>query len=162
MENNMTASPPITKEGHQRILKRLDHMITFERPKAAQAIGIAREHGDLSENAEYDAAKDAQGLLEARIGALQGQLASVQIIDPTSIKSDRIAFGATVKVLDLNKDEEVEYQIVGEPEADLKAGKISFKTPIARSLIGKSVGDLIDVNVPGGVRSLEILDLQYK
>ncbi len=158
----MTASPPITKEGHQRILKRLDHMITIERPKAAQAIGIAREHGDLSENAEYDAAKDAQGFLEARIGALQGQLASVQIIDPASIKSDRIAFGATVKVLDLNKDEEMVYQIVGEPEADLKAGKISFKTPIARSLIGKSVGDLIDVNVPGGVRSLEILNLQYK
>jgi len=162
MENDMTASPPITKKGHEKLLKRLEHMTTIERPKAAQAIGVAREHGDLSENAEYDAAKDAQGLLEARIGVLQGQLASVQIIDPASIKSDRIAFGATVKVLDLNTDKEMVYQIVGEPEADLKSGKISFKTPIARSLIGKNVGDLIDVKVPGGVRSLEILDLGYK
>ncbi len=157
----MTDRPPITREGHEKLLKQLDHMITSERPKAAHAIGVAREQGDLSENAEYDAAKDAQGLLEARIGALQGQLAQVQIIDPGSIQSDRVTFGATVKVLDLNTDKENVYQIVGEPEADLKNGKISYKTPIARSLIGKSIGDLLDVKVPGGLRSLEILEIKY-
>ncbi len=153
--------PPITREGHERLLKQLDHMINVERPAAAQAIGAAIEQGDLSENAEYDAAKDAQGLLEARIGALQGQLAQVQIIDPATIQSERVTFGATVKVLDLNTDKENVYQIVGEPEADLKSGKISYKTPIARSLIGKSEGDLLDVKTPGGLRSLEILEVKY-
>lgn len=153
---------PITKIGFDRLKKTLDHLVKVERPKWSHAIGVAREHGDLSENAEYHAAKEAQGMVEARIGQLQHQLATAQVIDPSAITTEKIVFGATVKLLDLKTDESFEYQIVGEFEADTDNGKISIKSPIARHLIGKTKSDFVDIEVPGGTRSLEILDVVYR
>ncbi|MCB9489729.1 MAG: transcription elongation factor GreA [Deltaproteobacteria bacterium] len=157
----MTGRHPITAEGHKRLKEELDRLIRVERPKAARAVGVAREHGDLSENAEYEAAKDAQGMLEAKIRNMEGQLGAAEIIDPREIKSERIVFGATVRVMDLETDKESEYQIVGELEADLDKGMISVNSPIARALIGKETGDIIDLRAPGGIRSLEILGVSY-
>jgi transcription elongation factor GreA len=158
----MSDSTPMTLEGHKKLKELLNRMIGVDRPKISKAIGVAREEGDLSENAEYHAAKDAQGVLEARIRILETHLATANVIDPTTIVSNRILFGATVKVQDLITDEVSAYQIVGELEADLDSGKISIRSPIARGLIGKSVGDLVDIEVPGGTRSLEILEIIYR
>lgn len=158
----MSDRSPITKHGFERLKQTLEQLTKFERPKASKAIGVAREHGDLSENAEYHAAKDAQGMLEARIGQLQALLTTAQVIDTSTIRGDRIVFGAIVRLLDLNTDEEFEYQIVGEFEADTENGRLSVKSPIARHLIGKSKHDFVDIEVPGGVRSLEILDVVYR
>jgi transcription elongation factor GreA len=136
---------------------------SVERPAVIQAIAEARAQGDLSENAEYDAAKEKQGFIEGRIADLEGKLSNAQIIDPTTLDAEgRIVFGATVELEDANSGESVTYQIVGDDEADIKKGKISVSSPIARALIGKYAGDSADVQAPGGVRQYEVLDVLYK
>ena len=127
------------------------------------AIAEARSHGDLSENAEYDAAKERQGFVEGRIAEIESKLSNAQIIDPTTLDADgRIVFGATVKLLDMESDDEVCYQIVGDDEADIKQGKVSVNSPIARALIGKESGDVAEVQAPGGLREYEVLDVEYR
>jgi len=141
----------------------LHRLKTQDRPRAITAIAEARSHGDLSENAEYDAAKERQGFLEGRIAELEAKLANAQIIDPKLIDADgRCVFGATVDLQDLNGGEAVTYQIVGDDEADIKKSKVSISSPIARALIGKEPGDAVDVVTPGGVRNYEILDVRYE
>ena len=154
---------PLTVVGAERLRVELQHMKTVERPAVIQAIAEARAQGDLSENAEYDAAKEKQGFIEGRIADLEGKLANAQIIDPTLLDAEgRIVFGATVELEEVNTGNAVTYQIVGEDEADIKAGKISVSSPIARALIGKYAGDNVDVQAPGGVRQYEVLDVIYK
>ena len=141
----------------------LQHLKSVERPSVILAIAEARAQGDLSENAEYDAAKEKQGFVEGRIADLEGKLSNAQIIDPTTLDAEgRIVFGATVELEDTNSGESVTYQIVGDDEADIKKGKISVSSPIARALIGKYAGDSADVQAPGGVRQYEVLDVLYK
>lgn len=152
----------ISKDGLEKLRHELEEMVSIRRPEIAQRIHDAKEHGDLSENAEYDAAKERQGFIEGRIKEIEGKLASAQIIDPKLLDADgRCVFGATVDLEDLESRETVTYQIVGEDEADLKAGKISISSPIARALIGKYAGDVAEVQAPGGVREYEILDVRY-
>lgn len=140
----------------------LHHLKTVERPAVIQAIAEARAQGDLSENAEYDAAKEKQGFIEGRIADLESKLSNAQIIDPATLDVDgRIVFAATVELEDVESGDSVTYQIVGDDEADLKAGKISVSSPIARALIGKYAGDSVDVQAPGGVRRYEVLDVKY-
>lgn len=152
----------MTRLGHQLLKEELERLKKVERPAVIQAIAEARAHGDLSENAEYDAAKERQGFIEGRIAEIEGKLSNAQVIDPTSIKSDRVAFGATVKLLDLDEDREVTYQIVGLDEADASNGKISITAPVARALLGKEEGDEITVRTPKGERDYEILNVEYK
>lgn len=153
---------PLTVAGAEALRKELHRLKTVERPSVIAAIAEARSHGDLSENAEYDAAKERQGFLEGRIKELESKLANAQIIDPTLLDADgRCVFGATVELEDLDSGDTVTYQIVGEDEADVKAGKISVSSPIARALIGKYAGDIAEVRAPGGVREYEIVDVQY-
>ena len=154
-------SVPMTTEGHQRLQEELKHLVRFERPKVVQDIAEARSHGDLSENAEYDAAKDRQGFVEGRIKELNHKIAMAQIIDPASIKSDKIVFGAKVTMIDIDTDKEVSYQIVGVDEADIKVGKISITSPVGRSLVGHRVDEEVTVNVPSGVKVYEITDIEY-
>lgn len=158
----MAESFPITRAGKDILEKELKRLVTEERPAVIKAIELARSHGDLSENADYDAAKDRQGYIEARIAEIQNQLANAQVVDVSSIQSDSVVFGATVKVLDLDSEEELRYQIVGVPEADVDQGKISVASPIARALIGKFVGDEAEVQAPGGIKSFEILEIEYR
>jgi len=140
----------------------LHHLKTVERPNVIAAIAEARSHGDLSENAEYDAAKDRQSFIEGRIAELEAKLSNAQIINPALLDADgRCVFGATVELEDLSSGDIVTYQIVGDDEADIKLGKISVSSPIARALIGKSEGDVAEVAAPGGLRELEILDVKY-
>jgi transcription elongation factor GreA len=140
----------------------LHQLKTVERPRVIQAIQEARSHGDLSENAEYEAAKERQGFIEGRIAELESKLAKAQIIDPAHIDADgRCVFGATVELEDADSGDVVTYQIVGEAEADIKRGKVSITSPIGRALIGKHAGDTAEVQAPGGVRSYEILDVKY-
>lgn len=153
---------PITVVGAEKMRAELHHLKTVERPAVIQAIAEARAQGDLSENAEYDAAKEKQGFIEGRIADLEGKLANAQIIDPKTLDADgRVVFGATVELEDAETGDTVSYQIVGDDEADIKAGKISVSSPIARALIGKYVGDTVDVQAPGGVRHYEVLDVLY-
>jgi len=153
---------PLTATGAQMLRSELNQLKTVERPRVIQAIQEARSHGDLSENAEYDAAKERQSFIEGRIAELERKLANAQIIDPAHLDADgRCVFGATVELEDMASKEVVVYQIVGEDEADIKRGKISITSPIARALIGKTSGDVADVQAPGGVRSYEILDVKY-
>jgi len=153
---------PLTTAGAKMLRTELQQLKSVERPRVIQAIQEARSHGDLSENAEYDAAKERQAFLEGRIAELETKLASAQIIDPAHIEGDgRCVFGATIELQDLDNEETVTYQIVGEDEADIKRGKISVSSPIARALIGKSSGDVAEVQAPGGVKSYEILDVRY-
>jgi transcription elongation factor GreA len=141
----------------------LQTLKSVERPAVIQAIAEARAQGDLSENAEYDAAKEKQGFIEGRIADLEGKLSNAQIIDPTTLDAEgRIVFGATVELEDASSGDAVTYQIVGDDEADIKLGKISVSSPIARALIGKYAGDTVDVQAPGGVRHYEVLDVLYK
>jgi transcription elongation factor GreA len=140
----------------------LQNLKAVQRPAVIQAIAEARAQGDLSENAEYDAAKERQGFIEGRIQDIEFKLSHAQVIDPTTLDADgRIVFGATVELEDLDSGDTVSYQIVGEDEADIKANKISVSSPIARALIGKHAGDTADVQAPGGVRQYEILDVEY-
>jgi len=153
---------PLTVRGAEKLRVELHDLKTVLRPAIIVAIAEARAHGDLAENAEYHAAKERQGFIEGRIAELDGKLSNAEIIDPAKLDADgRCVFGATVELEDLEKGLKVTYQIVGEDEADLKQGKISINSPIARSLIGKSAGDIAEVQAPGGVREYEILDERY-
>lgn len=153
---------PLTVIGAELLRAELHHLKTVERPSVIAAIAEARSHGDLSENAEYDAAKERQGFVEGRIAEVESKLSTAQIIDPKLLDADgRCVFGATVDLEDLETNKRVVYQIVGEDEADLKTGKISVSSPIARALIGKSAGDVAEVHAPGGVREYEIIDVRY-
>jgi len=150
---------PLTVAGAAKLREELQRLKTIERPKVVAAIAEARSHGDLSENAEYDAAKERQGFLEGRIKDLEGKLSHAQIIDPMLLDADgRCVFGATVDLEDQESGDGVTYQIVGEDEADIKQGKLSFGSPMARALIGKYAGDIAQVQAPGGVREYEIID----
>jgi transcription elongation factor GreA len=154
---------PLTVVGAEKLRIELQTLKSVERPAVIQAIAEARAQGDLSENAEYDAAKEKQGFIEGRIADLEGKLTNAQIIDPATLDADgRIVFGATVELEDADSGEPVIYQIVGDDEADIKHGKISISSPIARALIGKYAGDSVDVQAPGGVRQYEVLDVLYK
>lgn len=153
---------PITKRGAEKLKEELHRLKTVDRPAVIQAIAEARAQGDLSENAEYDAAKDRQGFIEGRIAEVEGKLSAAQIIDPTSLDAGgRVVFGATVELEDENTGDAVKYQIVGEDEADLKLGLINISSPIARALIGKEEGDVAEVQAPGGVRRYEIVAVSY-
>ncbi len=152
---------PITKAGHEALRAEMKRLKTIERPRISKEIGMAREHGDLSENAEYHAAKDKQGLIEARIAYLEDRLSRAEVIDPASLSGDRVVFGATVRLLDLDNDVEVTYRIVGEDESDIDKGHVSIASPIARALIGKHVDDEVLLRTRRGERHYEILDVSY-
>jgi transcription elongation factor GreA len=159
-EANMNEPVPMTPSGAQKLRDELVRL-KEERPKISREIGIAREHGDLKENAEYHAAKERQGLVEARIKDIEDKLSRAEVIDPTKLSGDRVRFGATVLLTNLDTDEESTYQIVGADEADLKNGTISISAPIARALIGKSTGDEVVVTLPGGTRRFEIGSIEF-
>ena len=153
---------PMTDRGARRLRQQLDELKSVERPKIIQALKEARAHGDLSENAEYHAARERQGFLEGRIANVEGALAVAEIIEVGKIHADgKIVFGATVGLLNLENEQEVRYQIVGEMEADIDQGLLSVTAPIARALIGKEEGDVIEVNAPAGVIEYEILSVAY-
>ena len=153
---------PLTVRGAELLREELHRLKTVERPEVIAAIAEARSHGDLSENAEYDAAKERQAFTEGRIKELEGKLSHAQIIDPASLDADgRCVFGATVDLEELESGDQMVYQIVGDDEADVKQGKISVGSPIARALIGKYAGDIAEVQAPGGVREYEIVDVRY-
>jgi len=154
---------PLTQRGAQLLKDELQRLKAVERPAVINAIAEARAQGDLSENAEYDAARERQGFIEGRIAELESKLANAQIIDARLVDADgRIVFASTVDLEDLESGETVTYQIVGEDEADIKAGRISVSSPIARALIGKYAGDIAEVKAPGGVRESEVLDVRYE
>ncbi len=153
---------PLTVAGAEKLKQELHRLKTVERPNVIAAIAEARSHGDLSENAEYDAAKERQGFIEGRIREVESKLSNGQIIDPKLLDADgRCVFGATVELEDLDTGDTVTYQIVGDDEADIKEGKIAISSPIARALIGKFAGDVAEVQAPGGVRELELIDVSY-
>lgn len=154
---------PLTVKGAEKLRAELQQLKAVERPAVIAAIAEARSHGDLSENAEYDAAKERQGFVEGRIQEVEGKLSHAQIIDPKLLDADgRCVFGATLDLEDQDSGTLVSYQIVGEDEADIKAGKISINSPIARALIGKFAGDIAQVQAPGGLREYEVLDVRYE
>jgi transcription elongation factor GreA len=154
---------PLTVAGAEQLRAELHRLKTVERPSVIEAIAEARSHGDLSENAEYDAAKERQGFIEGRIKEVEGTLSNAQIIDPALLDADgRCVFGATVVLEDMDSGDTVTYQIVGEDEADIKQGKISVSSPVARALIGKYAGDVAEVQAPGGVREYELVDVRYE
>ena len=153
---------PITITGKLKLDEELKRLMFTERPSIIKAIEEARAHGDISENAEYEAAKERQSMVEGRIAEVQGQLAGAEIIDPSQIKSSKIVFGATVVLMDTETDEEVTYQIVGIDEADVKLGKISILSPIARALVGKAAGDVALVKSPKADREFEIVSFSFK
>jgi transcription elongation factor GreA len=156
------ATIPLTKRGAEQLRDELARLKNVERHAAIQAIAEARSHGDISENAEYEAAKDRQGFIEGRILEIESKLAAAQVIDPTQIDADgRVVFGSTVDLADEESGAAVTYQIVGEDEADLRQGLISVSSPIARALIGKSPGDVAEFQSPGGTRSYEIVHVRY-
>lgn len=154
---------PLTVAGAEKLREELHRLKTVDRPWVIAAIAEARSHGDLSENAEYDAAKERQGFIEGRIQEVEGKLSNAQIIDPKLLDADgRCVFGATVQMEDQDSGVGATYQIVGEDEADIKAGKISVNSPMARALIGKYAGDIAQVQAPGGIREYEIIDVRYE
>ena len=153
---------PLTVNGAEKLRAELHDLKSVKRPQIIAAIAEARAHGDLSENAEYAAAKERQSFIEGRIAEIEGKLSNAQIIDPATLDADgRCVFGATIELEDQKSGDTVTYQIVGDDEADIKAGKISISSPIARALIGKSEGDVAEVQAPGGVRSFEIIEVKY-
>ena len=151
----------MTGEGYQTLDDELKRLKTLERPAVIAAIAEARLHGDLSENAEYHAAKDRQGWIEGRIAEIEDKIARAQIIDISKLSGAQVKFGATVSVVDEDTEESARYQIVGEHEADVRSGKISIASPIARAMIGKEIGDVVEVNTPGGVKAYEILNIEW-
>lgn len=151
----------ISKQGYEKLKEELTWRQQNERPRIIDAIAEARAHGDLSENAEYHAAKEAQSLNEGRIHELEDCIARAEVIDLSKLSGDTVKFGATVTLIDEETEAEKKYQILGDQEADIKEGKISISSPIARALIGKSVGDSVEVNAPGGAHSYEILDIKF-
>lgn len=153
---------PMTTRGAQRLREELEHLKSVKRPEIIAAIAEARAHGDLKENAEYHAAREQQGFIEGRIQELEGALSNAQLIDVAALNAgSRIVFGATVDLADEETGEEVTYQIVGELEADIKAGLISITAPIARALIGRNEGDVVEINAPNGTRSYEVVAVRY-
>lgn len=153
---------PMTVEGKRRLEEEHKHLKTVERPKVINAIAVARGHGDLSENADYDAAKERQGFIEGRIQDINGKLAAAEVIDPTKIRSDRVVFGATVVLEESDSGKRMTYQIVGVDEADVKNGKIGVTSPLARALIGKQKDDEVIVNAPKGQIHYEIVEVRYE
>jgi transcription elongation factor GreA len=152
---------PITPEGAVRLREELINLRSVQRPAVIQAIAVAREHGDLSENAEYHAARDKQSFIEGRIKDIENKLALAEVIDPSKLAGDRVAFGATVKLSNTDTGEEVTYRLLGADEADLAKGSISVTSPLARSLLGKEVGDEVKVRMPGGERTYEVLEVAF-
>ncbi len=152
----------MTAEGHAALDAELKHLKSVERPAVIAAIAEAREHGDLSENAEYHAAKEKQSFIEGRVAELEDKLARAEVIDVTKLKGDKVVFGATVTLIDADTEKEATYRIVGEDEADIAESKVSITSPIARALIGKSVGDEAEVAAPGGARVYEIAAVEFK
>jgi len=152
---------PITSQGYEKLQVEIERLKTVERPAVIEAIAEARSHGDLSENAEYDAAKDKQGHIEGRIRDIDTKLAIAEIIDVSTLSGDRVTFGATVTLFDMDTEKEITYQIVGVDEADLNAGRISVRSPMARVLIGKSIGDDVTLVAPGGTREYEIQEVNF-
>ena len=152
---------PITKAGYDALNTELKTMKDVERPGIIQAISEAREHGDLSENAEYHSAKERQGFIEGRIKELESLISRADVIEPAKMSGTTIRFGATVDVVDEDSDEEHTYQIVGEPEADIASGRLNMRSPLARALIGKEEGDSVEVTTPGGIRAYEVLAVRY-
>lgn len=158
----MTNKVPMTTNGAERLREELQELKTVARPKVIDAIAEARAHGDLKENAEYHAAREQQSFIEGRIKDIEYKLANAQVIDVTKMpQSGKVIFGTTVTILNEDTDEEVSYQIVGEDEADIKQKRISISSPIARALIGKEEGDIVDVKTPAGIKTFEIMQVQY-
>ncbi len=158
----MTTKVPITAHGAEKLRAELSTLKTVDRPRIIQAIAEARAHGDLKENAEYHAAREQQSFAEGRIKEIEGKLSHAHIVDISQLDANgKVVFGCTVELIDEDTDETIVYQIVGEDEADIKVGKISVNSPIARALITKMEGDVVSVMVPGGERSLEIIQVQY-
>ena len=157
----MTEKFPMTPEGADKLRQELERLKT-ERPKISREIGVAREHGDLSENAEYHAAKERQGMMEARIKDIEDKLARMEVIDPSKLSGSRVRFGATVKLFNVETEEEMIYRIVGAEEVDIAAGCISIAAPLARALIGKEVGDEVQVKLPGGERCFEVVSVEFR
>ena len=155
----MAQTSYMTEEGLAKLKKELDHLTKVERPSISQQIAEARDKGDLSENAEYDAAKEAQGMLEMRISRMEDMVANARIIDESKIDTSTVQILNKVKIKNTKTNAEAEYMLVSEAEADLKTGKISVATPIAKGLLGKKVGDVVDINVPSGVMSFEIIEI---
>lgn len=158
----MSQTVPMTPEGYQKLQEELKHLIRVERPKVVQDIAEARAHGDLSENAEYDAAKERQGFVEGRIAEINGKMARAQVINAADIDTEKVVFGATVKLFDVESEIESTYRIVGQDEADIKQGLISINSPVAKALIGHRVDDEVHIKVPSGTRIYEIIDIQFK
>ncbi len=154
---------PMTVRGHELLQEELKRLKSADRPRVITAIAEARAHGDLKENAEYHAAKDEQGFIEARIKELEGKLSNLQVIDVTSVDAKgRIVFGSTVELVDEETGKDTVYKIVGEDEADIKTGMVSFTSPIARALIGKNEGDVINFSAPGGDKQFEVIEVRYE
>ena len=153
---------PVTVRGHEMLKDELKQLKSVERPQVIKAIAEAREHGDLKENAEYHAAKEQQGFIEGRIKELEGKLSNLQVIDVTTLnQGGKIVFGVTVDLLDVDADKEITYRIVGEDESDIKQGLISYTSPIARALIGKTEGDEVVFEAPGGTKTYEVIEVRY-
>lgn len=152
---------PMTPAGHEKMKEELKQLKTVERHKISAEIGVARELGDIKENAEYHAAKERQGMIEARIKELEVKIGMAEVIDPAKMSGDRVVFGATVLLTDIKTDEEIRYQIVGDDEADLKSGRISISSPLARALIGKVTGDEAEMRSPKGARTFEISKVMF-
>jgi len=150
---------PITPEGLRKLQEELKRLKSIERPKVIEAIAEARGHGDISENAEYDAAKEHQAFLEKKIREIENNIGNADVVDPAAMSTERVVFGLQIMVQDLDTGEEISYQIVGVDEADIDANRISVSSPVARALIGKTVGDVVQVQIPRGMRELEILDI---
>jgi transcription elongation factor GreA len=157
----MSHSVPLTKESYEALQEELKRLIREERPRVIQDIAEARSHGDLSENAEYDAAKHRQSFIEGRIQELSDKLARAYVVDLSNLKPDKVVFGATVTLYDTASEEEIAYKIVGEDEADIKQGKISCTSPVGKALIGHKLDDTVRVKVPSGVKEYEIVDIRY-
>lgn len=153
---------PMTREGHETLVAELKNLKKVERPAVIEAIATAREHGDLSENAEYHAARERQSFIEGRIQELEGVISAADIIDPAKLKGDTVKFGARVLIVDEATDKEVTYQLVGHYEADADKGRISVNAPISRALIGKAEGDSVEVRTPQGIRNYEILEIHFE
>ncbi|MGE0109538.1 MAG: transcription elongation factor GreA [Bdellovibrionales bacterium] len=158
----MTDKVPMTAAGHAKLEEEFKQLKSEERPAIIKAIAEAREHGDLSENAEYHAAREKQSFVEGRIQELEAKLSRAEVIDPSKLSGDKVMFGASVKVVDEDTEEEVTYQIVGEDEADIKNGLLSITAPLARALIGKKAEDSVEVPTPKGVKSYEILEVAFR
>lgn len=158
----MSHTIPLTKESFESLQEELKRLVREERPKVIQDISEARDHGDLSENAEYDAAKNRQGFIEGRIQEINGKLARAHVVDLSGLTPDKVVFGCTVTVYDTASEEEVTYKIVGEDEADIKLGKISCTSPVGKALIGHKLDDSVKVIVPSGTKEYEIIDIKYE